>query len=244
MRQLHPLPRLRRHWRLSRRGQSLVEFALILPMLIVLLLGIADFGRVFQAGITLEASARNGAEVVALRRLRDGPPTSPGDPAYYSELHFIAARAACAEARGLQNVNYVPDDPSTDGVNEESCPSNFTDATVTNDGPVIAVCVRDDVDPPGTDGDPDCTDSGAWIAPWITGPVPTECSRITDSWTPASGGTTASHAVEVRTCYHFTTLMHLDLQLPFDWAIQLGDVWLQRSRVFVVDCPPGDVATC
>ena len=39
------------------RGQSLVEFALVLPMLLVLLLGIADFGRVFQAGITTEAAS-------------------------------------------------------------------------------------------------------------------------------------------------------------------------------------------
>ena len=47
----------------SRRGQSLVEFALVLPMLLVLLLGVADFGRVFAAGITIEAAARNAAEV-------------------------------------------------------------------------------------------------------------------------------------------------------------------------------------
>ncbi|MEP6807849.1 MAG: TadE/TadG family type IV pilus assembly protein, partial [Chloroflexota bacterium] len=30
--------------RRSRRGQSLVEFALMLPLLLVLLLGVADFG--------------------------------------------------------------------------------------------------------------------------------------------------------------------------------------------------------
>ena len=47
----------------SSRGQSFVEFALVLPLLLVLLLGIADFARVFQAGIVLEASSRNAAEV-------------------------------------------------------------------------------------------------------------------------------------------------------------------------------------
>ena len=78
----------------SRRGQSLVEFALLLPMLIVLLLGVADFGRVFQAGIVTEAAARNGAEAAALERLRGDP--TPGDPAYYARLGQVAAEAACA----------------------------------------------------------------------------------------------------------------------------------------------------
>lgn len=222
----------------------MVEFILVLPMLLVLFLGIADFARVFSAGITLEASARNGAEAAALRRLRDGPPTTPGDAAYYADLHMVAARVACAEARRLPNVTYVPDDPSTTGVNEESCPSDFTDGTTINDGPVIAVCVRDDVDPPGPEGDPDCTDTGAWVAPWVTGPLPAECSELSRPWTPASGGTDASHAVEVRVCHHFTTLMNLHLSLPFQWGMSLGDVWLQRERVFLVDCPPGDVSTC
>jgi hypothetical protein len=48
----------------------------------------------------------------------------------------------------------------------------------------------------------------------------------------------------VRTCYHFTTLFNLDLSLPFGWGLTLGDVWLHDDRVFVVDCPPGDVSTC
>ncbi|HEU4863568.1 MAG TPA: TadE/TadG family type IV pilus assembly protein, partial [Candidatus Limnocylindria bacterium] len=66
----------------SRRGQTLVEFALTLPMLLVLLLGVADFGRVFASGITTEALARNAAEAASqeylqVRRATTGPP----DPA-------------------------------------------------------------------------------------------------------------------------------------------------------------------
>ena len=93
----------------SPRGQSLVEFALVLPLLLVLLLGIADFGRVFAAGITLEAASRNGAEAAALERLRSQP-TSPGDPDYYQRLHDIAAEVACNEAGRLPNTTFDPAD--------------------------------------------------------------------------------------------------------------------------------------
>lgn len=226
------------------RGQSLVEFALVLPMLLVLLLGIADFGRVFSAGITLEAAARDSAEATAIRRLRNGPPSTPGDPAYYNDLHLLAARTACREARQLPNVTYVPDDPSTPAIDEESCPANFADTDPTNDGVVIAVCVGDDVDPPGGDGDPDCLSSGAWVAPWTSGPIPGQCSLLNAQWHPASGGPDASHAVEVRLCYHFTTLMNLHLSLPLSAGISVGEVWLQKTSAFVVDCAPGDVSTC
>jgi hypothetical protein len=206
-------------------------------MLIVLLLGVADFARVFSAGITLEAATRNGAEAAAIERLRGGLPTSPGDAAYYDRLHLLAARAACAESRNMPNATYVPDDPSTAMTNEESCPSNFSDATTSNDGPVIAVCVQDDV---GSGGDPACGN----VVPWVTGGVPAGCSSLSGGWSAASGGTSSSHSVRVRTCYHFTTLFNLDLSLPFGWGLTLGDVWLHDDRVFVVDCPPGDVSTC
>jgi hypothetical protein len=231
---------MRRRWRLSRRGQTLVEFALVLPMLIVLLLGIADFARVFTAGITLEAAARNGAEAAAIERLRDGMPVTPGDPTYYERLRMIAARAACAESRTLPNVDYVPDDPTTPLVNEESCPVNFADGSASNDGPVVAVCVRDDTTAAAGDEDPGC---GA-IIPWVTGSIPSACGELSDTWDATSGGLAASHSVEVRTCYHFTTLVSLNMTLPFGWGISLGDVWLQRNATFVVDCPPGDVGTC
>jgi len=212
-------------------------------MLLILLLGVADFARVFAAGITLEASARNAAEAAALERLRTGPAATPGDSAFYSRLHEIAAKAACAEARSLPNTTYLPDDPATATIDEESCPADFTDSSTGNDGPVIAVCVRDDLDPlvSGAE-DPNCGS----IQPWVTGAVPAACSLLSQpgTWTPVSGGPASSHAVEVRTCYHFTTLFNLHLSLGFGWGLSLGDVWLQRQRVFVIDCPPGDVSAC
>ena len=46
----------------GKRGQSLVEFGLMLPILVLLVLGSIDFGRVFFAYISVTNSARNGAD--------------------------------------------------------------------------------------------------------------------------------------------------------------------------------------
>jgi PKD repeat protein len=51
--------RLRR--RHKSRGQSLVEFAIILPIMFVFLAAIIDLGRVFYATVTLNNAAREGA---------------------------------------------------------------------------------------------------------------------------------------------------------------------------------------
>lgn len=45
----------------SRRGVSTVELALTLPILLLLLLGVADFGRAYYAAIVLANAARAGA---------------------------------------------------------------------------------------------------------------------------------------------------------------------------------------
>jgi TadE-like protein len=55
------------HWRSSRRsdrsrsGQALVEFAIILPMMLFLLLIAVDFGRLYATKITLTNAAKEGA---------------------------------------------------------------------------------------------------------------------------------------------------------------------------------------
>lgn len=45
----------------SEKGAALVEMALILPILIVLLFGIIDFGRIFHAYLTLDHAGREAA---------------------------------------------------------------------------------------------------------------------------------------------------------------------------------------
>ena len=49
------------------RGASAVEFALVLPILLVLVLGIFEFGRAYHLQTTLSNAARDGVRVMALQ---------------------------------------------------------------------------------------------------------------------------------------------------------------------------------
>jgi Flp pilus assembly protein TadG len=51
---------------LGERGAAAVEFALVAPVLIMLLLGIIEFSKVYNSQSTLSAAAREGARVMAL----------------------------------------------------------------------------------------------------------------------------------------------------------------------------------
>lgn len=123
------------------RGQALAEFGLILPLLLVLLLGIADLGRVFASAITLEAAVRNAAEAAAQEYVQIDPIT-PGvgpDAAGYQQLHDLALEVACREAERLPYRV----------LSGSSCTM-----------PVIAVCVHDD-----PAGDPVCGAEAAAAPP-------------------------------------------------------------------------------
>ena len=52
----------------SEKAQELVEFALVLPLLILVLFGAVDLGRAFHAAITIANAAREGARAIALDR--------------------------------------------------------------------------------------------------------------------------------------------------------------------------------
>ena len=45
----------------SESGGSLIEAAIVVPLLLLLVLGVGDFGRIMYYGITLENAARAGA---------------------------------------------------------------------------------------------------------------------------------------------------------------------------------------
>lgn len=50
----------------QQQGQSLVEFALLLPMLVVILFGTVEFGRIWMTMNVLTGAAREGARVAAV----------------------------------------------------------------------------------------------------------------------------------------------------------------------------------
>ena len=188
------------------RGQSIVEFALVFPILFLLLVAIVDFTRVFAAGIVLEAAARDAAEIAAQAYVVEppgplaSPAPTPADPAYYAEIHDKTARVACAEAKDL------PDSDFTSGV----CPT----------WPNVRVCIHDDALDNGC---------GSAIAGFAA-TAPAECTELHQPWSAASnGGTTSRRYVEVRLCQPF----NLFFDLPF---MPFGDMYLQRSRTFVIPC--------
>jgi Flp pilus assembly protein TadG len=57
----------------SERGQSMTEFALVLPLLVVLLFGIIQFGVTFNNYISLTDAVRAGARKGAVSRHEDNP---------------------------------------------------------------------------------------------------------------------------------------------------------------------------
>ena len=187
-------------------GQSMAEFALIVPILLIVFIAIADFGRIFGASIAVEAATRNAAEAAANRYLAvpPGPLLSAapaGVPAYYDALHAYAAGVVCAELRDLPSTNY---DPVT-----KTCP----------DMPLVMVCVHDGQD----------TGCGSLASPGL-GATPADCGGFSPS--PNNSqliGQVGARWVEVRTCYRFTAILHAPL-------FSLGDFWLQRSRSFTIPC--------
>jgi hypothetical protein len=209
--------------RSSARGQSLVEFALVLPMLLVLLLGVADFGRVFAAGITMEAATRNAAEAAAQEYTQIVRTNGSLASADYERLHEIALYALCDEARVLSNrapLSGAPAGPTANGVVDNPCSM-----------PLAAVCVHNEASATFAP-DPFCNGSSDAPSP------PAECPTLASGWSTANAqGAGALAYVEVRTCYQFTTLVHLqNLILPFGWSLSLGDIFLQRTRSFTVAC--------
>ena len=50
----------------DRKGQNLVEFALVVPMLLLLVIGIAELGRAWMAKNILTGAAREGVRVLAV----------------------------------------------------------------------------------------------------------------------------------------------------------------------------------
>lgn len=73
----------------SRRGQALVELAILLPLLAGMAGGAIDFARVYQASMALQSATRNAAESAATTT------------ATLAEAQVEAQRVVCTEAQRL-----------------------------------------------------------------------------------------------------------------------------------------------
>ncbi len=111
----------------SDRGAAAVEFALLLPLLVLLIFGMIDFGRAINAQITITQAAREGARVLAL----PGGTTIGPDGLPASQSRAIAA----ANGLGLTASN-VTDLPDTSATPETGCP---TGSGSTGDDAVVKV---------------------------------------------------------------------------------------------------------
>jgi Flp pilus assembly protein TadG len=84
----------------SNRGQAVVEFALVFPLLLVVCFGITEFGRAWMTMNILTSAAREGVRLAAV--------TAPDIPAVQQRV-----RDVCDAARVTPSViTVVPPDPN------------------------------------------------------------------------------------------------------------------------------------
>ncbi len=96
------------------KGQSIVEFALVAPILVLLLFGIIEFGRIYETVNVLTSAAREGARVAAVT----APSGSQVNSAVNNVLQAghvngsptitIAGPSAASQVTVTVSVQYIP----------------------------------------------------------------------------------------------------------------------------------------
>lgn len=85
------------HRRRDPRGQSLVEFALVIPIVLLLMLGLFDLGRVVFTNNSLSDGSRHGARTAAV---------DPRSATYCSDVQAAARTAVRGLALSVFTVSY------------------------------------------------------------------------------------------------------------------------------------------
>jgi Flp pilus assembly protein TadG len=83
-------------------GAAAVEMALVLPLLLFVLFGVIDFGRMLNSQITLTEAAREGARATAL-----GQDANARVQAATTNLHGVQAIVTPCPAAGATSANAV-----------------------------------------------------------------------------------------------------------------------------------------
>ncbi|MEW5992559.1 MAG: TadE/TadG family type IV pilus assembly protein [Chloroflexota bacterium] len=122
----------RRAARHSQRGQALTEFALIAPVLLLIVVAIADFGRLYNSMVAIESAAREAADYGTFKSSY-WDPTLGNPPVTFAEME----RRACTAAWGSHLENYSEPGGT---VNHETCDNPVITCVVEPNGPPAQDC--------------------------------------------------------------------------------------------------------
>jgi hypothetical protein len=132
-------------------GASAVEFAIILPLLVVLIFGTLYGGLLLNRNLSVTQAAREGARFGATRDLEATPPSLTPAPTWFAEVRArtLAASAGTVAAGDRVCVWFVAANNSTipDGANSGlGCPSSPPGALPADSSDRVVVYVEQ----PGT----------------------------------------------------------------------------------------------
>lgn len=147
-----------RSWFASQRSQSMTEFALVAPVMLVMLFGIIDFGRVLYIYGTLVEAANEGARVA----VRASSPL-PSD----SDVETAAQQAA--QSLYLANPCKNGPLPPSSGTGAQNPPGNQGWIFITEPNPPSTVEVNPTYDAPGGESPAASTSSCSAVNPWSSG---------------------------------------------------------------------------
>jgi hypothetical protein len=97
---------MRHAW--SEKGQSLVEFAMVMPLLLVMLLGIMEFGRAWHISQIVTDAARQGARAGAIYQVDDSVYAAAGRVLGAGAIQGCSSTPACVD-RSINGDQYVVD---------------------------------------------------------------------------------------------------------------------------------------
>jgi Flp pilus assembly protein TadG len=84
----------RRAWYRENRGSTLVEFALVLPFILMLFMGITEFGRFYYTRLTLQHAVREAARFAITGNTLPDPDTGEPMTRVESIRHVIMEKAS------------------------------------------------------------------------------------------------------------------------------------------------------
>ncbi|MDQ4501879.1 TadE/TadG family type IV pilus assembly protein [Sinomonas sp. ASV322] len=110
----------RKSTRKRERGAIAVEFALVVPLLLLIIVGIVEFSRIYNVQITLNQAAREGARAMAVHN----------DTAT-AQSQAITAAPGLSPALSASNVSVTPSSGSCGAGTEANATITYTYSTLT-----------------------------------------------------------------------------------------------------------------